>query len=120
MEKDNSIFDGIMKLLKETEQLHNKVDPDEYPIIAALVTAIIYSDRSERSFFYEETMKIADALGERYRKRHKEIGAILRKYRSVWGDEDLDKETCRLLDEEDAARKPKDIDREDPKKKVVN
>ena len=117
MKKDNSIFDGVTKLLEETKHLH-EMKPDEYPAVAALVTAIVYSDRSERNFFYAEIMKIADVLGEKYKKRRKEIGAILRKYRNLWGDEELDEETCRLLDEEDAARKPKDG--EDPKKKVVN
>jgi hypothetical protein len=120
MVKDNSVSDGVIKLLEETKHLH-AVGDSEYPAIAALVTAIVYSDRSERSFLYAEFMKVAETMGERYRKRRKEIGAALRRYRNLWGDADLDEETCRLLDEEDAAAKPKDIDDEgDPKKKVVN
>lgn len=117
MAKDNSVFDGVIKLLGETE---HQLRPDEYSTVAALVAAIAYSDRAERNFFYAELMKIADVLGEKDRRRHKEVGNILRNYRNLWGDEELDEETCRLLDEEDAARKPKDIDEDDPKKKVVN
>jgi len=120
MKKDNSIFDGVTKLLEETKHLH-EIKSDEYSTIAALVVAIVYSECSERNFFYTEILKIADALDEKYRKRRKEIGATLRNYRNLWGDENLDEETCRLLDEEDAAKKPKDIDDvEDLKKKIVN
>jgi hypothetical protein len=115
---DSSIFDGIVKLLEETKHLHN-LEASERATIATLVQAIARSDRVTRGIFYTEATKIAEMLSERQEEQRKEAGKILRKYRSIWGDEELGEDICKLLDEEDA--KPTDIDSKDsPKKKVIN
>lgn len=116
-EEDNSIFEGVIKVLEDTKHLHT-LDATEYVTIATLVSAIAHSSRMIRGIFYSEAVKIARVLDQKQDELRKQAGDILRKYRSVWGDEELGEDICRMLDEEDAAAAPNDDDA--PKKKVSN
>jgi len=114
---EDGIFKGVIKVLEETKHLHS-LEISEYAAIAALASAIAHSNRIIRIVFYEEVAKVARMLNDKQGEQHKEIGAILRKYRSIWGDGELDEDICRMLDKEDAD--PKDTNEDDPKKKVIN
>jgi len=117
-EEDDSIFNGVVKVLEDTKHLHT-LDITEYVTIATLVSAIAHSSRMIRGIFYSEAVKIARVLDQKQDDLRKQAGDILRKYRSVWGDEELGEDICRMLDEEDAAAAAPN-DNGAPKKKVSN
>lgn len=118
--ENDDIFDGVIKLLEETAHSH-KVGCEEWPLIAAMVSSVTHSNAIMRRLFYTEVIEVAKRLDKKEEELHKQAGDILRRYRNIWGDAELDEEVCRLLDEEDAANIPKDVDGDGiPKKKVPN